>query len=165
MGYVCEMFLILFWILATSHKWAGILLLFLNAQHSSSIWEKKIIYFLKTDCVSTGMIYMLCTKRWSDIKYNKDIVSKMFYYSIYCTLLLSFGCKVKRKNQHMKQPVLGITESFPSTIFKHQLTILDQIHFCKHSDISGFTSIPRPLEFFLLYLIFHSVNGSRSSNF
>jgi len=88
----------------------------------------------------------------------------MFYYSIYCTLLLSFGCKIKRKNQHLKQPILGITEPFPSIFFKHQLTVLDQIHFWKHSNISGFTAIPRPLEFFLLYLIFHSMNG-RSSNF
>jgi len=65
----------------------------------------------------------------------------------------------------MKQPILGITEPFPSTFFKHQLTILQvyQIHFHKHSNISGFTSIHRPLEFFLLYLIFHSMNGS--SNF
>jgi len=65
----------------------------------------------------------------------------------------------------MKQPVLGITEPFPSTFFKHQLTVFDQIYFHKHSNISGFTSIPRPLEFFLLYLIFHSMNGRRSSNF
>jgi hypothetical protein len=87
----------LFWIPATSHKWVGIFLLFLNAQHCPNIWQKKIIYLLKTDWVSTGTIHMLCTKRWTYIKYNKDIVSKMFYYSIYCTLLLSFGCKIKRK--------------------------------------------------------------------
>jgi len=65
----------------------------------------------------------------------------------------------------MKQPILIITEPFPSTFFKHQITVLDQIHFHKHSSISGFTNISRPLKFFLLHLIFHSVNGSRSSNF
>jgi len=65
----------------------------------------------------------------------------------------------------MKQPILEILEPFPSTLFKHQLTVLDQIHFHKYSNISCFISIPRPLQLFWLYLIFHSVNGSRNSNF
>ena len=118
MGYLYEMFLILFWIPATSHKWAGIFLLFLNAQHCPSIWEKKIIYLLKTDWVSTGMIHMLCTKRWTNIKYNKDVVSKMFYYSIYCTLLLSFGCKIKRKNSTHETTNTRNYWTFPQHIFQ-----------------------------------------------
>ena len=84
------MFLILFWIPATSQKWAAIFLLFLNEQHCPSIWEKRIIYLLKTDWVRTGMIHMLCTKGWTDIKYNIDIVSKCFiisYIAVYYGVL------------------------------------------------------------------------------
>ena len=118
MGYLCEIFLILFWIPATSCKWAGIYLLFLTALHCPSIWEKKMIHLSKVDWVSTGMIQILCTKRWTNIKYNKDIGSKMFYYSICCTLLLSLGYKVKKKKSTHEITITRNYWTFPQHIFQ-----------------------------------------------